>query len=660
MTAQILAPWHKTSYDAFLADRLPRLLAQRVPLAGYHIEPASTYSCRLRILLASPAGELAVDLEVPAPDEQGIFEIEAQRYVVLPLASREQLDQAEVRCVGEQLCEFVEQRLGEAPKDLAWDANLARAWLPIDAWVRAFVLASDRLDDTNWLARYTHLRRLCIPDRKEIFHPSHIGRACPIETPEGTNIGKVVTVALGAEIRGGRVVVVDSRPEAALGIAGSMVPFLEHSDTNRTLMGTNMMRQWLPPAEPEPALVQTGNEPTEVSEFWCGRNLLTAFISWGQDTHEDGIVISTSAAARMDQGGRPLEVGDKISNRHGTKGVITRILPDGQMPHLPDGTPVELIFSWVGLHTRLNFGQQREAVASRIARAQGKPMIVPPFRAPSAADLQSQLLTAGLDSSGMVQLSSGPRNIPLEMPSLAGWIYWGKTYHLAADKIHSTVDRHRANMQSELEYLALRTVGAHELVRETFNTRATTRPGAEELAAKIAAGEPIEQAGPPSPSFAEMVRRLSAAGIQAELADGKVSFRFGLPVAGETLRLARPMPHPWASEQELTEVGLLENLPDSQGLMNLPDTRLLAEANERLRRLQEQKAPPPPPPRCWSGRRRSCESDWTLIWKPCFPSRWTCLVPSPGTRPACRERAIRSGVRITWQEASACSFPAGP
>ncbi len=416
-----------------------------------------------------------------------------------------------------------------------------------------------------------------------MFDPSQVGRVCPIETPEGSNIGRILHVAVGAEIGGGRLIIRDPSPAAALGVGASMVPFLEHSDANRLLMGVNMMRQWLPAQTPEPALIQTGNEPA-VEEVWCGRNLLTAFISWGGDTHEDGVVVSQSAAAKMDQGGRPLEVGDKISNRHGTAGVVSRILLDEEMPHLSDGTPVELIYSFIGLHTRLNFGQQREAVMSRIARAEGTRAIVPPFGAPSSEQILARLQKVGLDPSGMERLLSSRIGRPLDMHSLAGWIYWGKTRHLAADKIHCTVDRQRANMQGELEYLTLRGAGAFELIQETFNTRSASHPDAEALAGRIASGETITQVGLPSPQFADTVRNLKAAGIRAELSDGpepRLSFHFA-PPEPPVLRLAQPVPHPWAEERDLTEIGLLEDRPEGQSLR---------QVNDRLVRLQRQKAP---------------------------------------------------------------------
>ena len=101
-------------------------------------------------------------------------------------------------------------------------------------------------------------------------------------------------------------------------------------------------------------------------------------------------MISESCAARLNFP-YAVEPGDKISNRHGTKGVISRILPDDEMPHLADGTPVELVFSFGALHGRMNFGQIREAVMGRIAQTEGEIAIVPPFQAPNADQLRERL-----------------------------------------------------------------------------------------------------------------------------------------------------------------------------------------------------------------------------------------------------------------------------
>jgi hypothetical protein len=592
MPIDVATPWHKASYDLFLAERLPRLLAECLPLAGYRVEPESAYTCCITITIAA-GGEIAlVYAGFPQPDEQGIFEIDGGRRIVIPLADAEALDQAEVRCAGEQLYAYIAERLGHAPTHLPWDEALARAWLPLDTWARdfltpvegdfsAYVSNTQWLDQTNWLSIHTHLRRLIVRRPQDLFAPGQLGRTCPFEVPEGPNMGRIFTIATGAAIRQQRLVALDDRPAATLGLSASMIPFLEHNDVPRLLMGANMLRQWLPPPNPEPALVQTGAEPG-VPEFWCGRNLLTAFVSWDGDTFEDGIVLSQSGALRLAYP-HALEPGDKLSNRHGTKGVVSRILPDDQMPHLADGTPVELIVSFMSLPSRLNFGQVREAVFSRIARAEGRPAVVPPFQSPSAADLRARLVAAGLPPDGMETLTDRRGGPPLARPSTVGWLYWGKLIHIASSKLQVWTGAHntgRGAGQGQQEYAALRAIGATELIIEQFNTRAASRADADSLAARLAAG-PIEQAGAPAPGFSNLARRLAAAGIRADLGGNQLAFSFAQP-AENALLLARPVAHPWLPERTLAAVGALPELPEYLALV---------EANSRLARLNASHAP---------------------------------------------------------------------
>ncbi len=580
MALNISTPWHKASFDKFLNERLPELLAARLPLAGYQVTETGATTCRVVIALASANGDVEIAYDaLPQPDQSGVFQLDGVLKVVVPIADHERLDSAAIRCVGEQLYDFIAERLGQAPPDLPWDAALARAWLPLDAWIADFMRAvAQPLEATNWLARHTHLRSLLIAECDQVIAPGQLGRVCPFETPEGPHIGRVLRVAVGAEIRDGALVVLDDRPAAGLGLSASLIPFLEHDDPNRLLMGANMLRQWIPQAAPEPALVQTGAEPDAA---WAGRNLLTAYVSWGAGTFEDGLVISESCARRFDTP-YPLRVGDKLSNRHGTKGVVGQILPDAAMPHLPDGTPVELVFNFASLHRRMNFGQVREAVMGRIAYTEGEPATVPPFAAPDEAALRARLAAAGLPESGMETLTLGNGGPALEQPSTVGWVYWGRLIHLAADKLHAYMDGQWGQVQGEMENYTLRDIGAFEAVREALNTRSVRRPDAATLAARVAAG-PVAQAAPPTPLFCDLARRLRVAGIEAELAGEQVALRFA-PSDETALKLARPVPHPWLRERLLTEIGL----PEFPGAADADLSTFYAavvEANERLARM---------------------------------------------------------------------------
>ncbi len=336
MSINYKTPWHKASYERFLGDTLPQLLAERLPLASYQViehDPAE-HTCSVVVELSG--GARTQYTAIPRPDEHGLFYLGGKPYVVVPLASHEELDSAEIKCAGELLYTYIQERLGKVSNGQSWDDEILRAWLPLERWVNECLqVYGQPLDETNWLSRHKHLRSLLIPGRQKVVAPGQVGRVCPFETPEGPNIGLAFTVAVGAEIRDGRLVVIDERPEANLGLSASMLPFLENNDPNRLLMAANMLRQGMPREHPEPAWVQTGNEP-DAPDFWCGHNLLTAFVSWGPGTSEDGILLSESAARKMNDP-FPVEPGDKISNRHGSKGVVSYILPDDQMPHLPDG-----------------------------------------------------------------------------------------------------------------------------------------------------------------------------------------------------------------------------------------------------------------------------------------------------------------------------------
>ncbi|MBT6149790.1 MAG: hypothetical protein HOH74_30405, partial [Gemmatimonadetes bacterium] len=181
--------WHKTSYDHFLHHGLPNLLSARLGINDYRVEAEAEHTCCIHIEVG---GNSSVHVEyptIPTADEEGVFRIDhidagaypaawtpdlpVQRYshphdlVVLPIADRDDLDQARIQCVGDQLCAFAEARLGQLPPEVELDADLVRSLAPLDNWIRAFFThAAQRLNGNNWLDRSSHLRRVVIPDRE--------------------------------------------------------------------------------------------------------------------------------------------------------------------------------------------------------------------------------------------------------------------------------------------------------------------------------------------------------------------------------------------------------------------------------------------------------------------------------------------------------------
>jgi len=581
MKIDISSPWHKRSFDQFIEQRLPKLLASRLPLAGYQVITDGARTCDLKITLSVNSGEVSVScIGIPVPDENGIFEIHGKPWMVVPVASDKDLEIAEIKCGGEQLYDFIDERLGFANGDMSWDKSLAGAWLPLNKWIEAFFSTpgtAQPLDSQNWVSGRCHLRRILLPNEDGLIHQSHFGRTCPFETPEGPMIGRVLSVAVGAEIRDGKLIIKDDSPEAGLGVTSSMIPLLEHNDANRLLMGANMLRQWIVPPDPEPALVQTGNEP-DTPRFWNGRNLLTAFISMGGDTFEDGIVISKSCSEKLNFP-HAAEPGDKLSNRHGTKGTISRILPDHEMPSMADGTPIELVYSFIGCQSRLNFGQIRETVLGRIAMMEGRPFLAPAFHSPGEDEIRQRLSKAGLPESGMEMLTLDGRTLP--RPSNVGWVYWGKTNHLAKDKMLTFLyPNDSCQLHGEMEYHLLRDMGAFENILEYFNTRSIGHKDASLLIDR-AASKIIEQAKAPTPGFLALKKRLDVAGILADFNGECLSFSFSSPT-GPVLRLAQPISHPWMKEQPLAELGVDEESNEYHAIIRV---------NDRLKRMMDNHTP---------------------------------------------------------------------
>jgi len=586
------APWHKESFDEFINSNLPKLLAQRLQLAGYTVQIIDDYTCCIRIVV----GNVEAEYTLLQPDDEGLFFVNGSPFVVVPTASDENLDTAEIKCVGEQIYDYVASHMGEAPEGLPWDEMLVRAWLPLDAWVQQVVTSGiehnadvwatgQMLDTTNGVSELTHLRRIIIKDIDRVIAPGQFGRVCPFEVPEGPNIGHVFSIALGGRIRDRKLEITDDRQEMALGLSASMVPFLEHNDANRQTFGVNMMRQWIVNEGAEPSLVQTGNEP-DAQNIWCGKNLLTAFISHGAETYEDGILVSESCAIKLGA-----EVGDKLSNRHGTKGVISRVLPDNEMPCLSDGTPIDLVYSFLGVHARLNYGQVKEALAGRIAYAEREPMIVPPFFAPDDAELRKRLHKAGLPEDGMEYLLANKNGRRLDRPSTVGFVYWGRTVHTSSSKVHAFIHSEHCQRVGYMEYSELRDMGCFEIINDLSNACSNERLDASVFVKEVETSA-IEPSGPPSPKFAELCQRLSAAGIQTHLVDGNLRFSLGV-TSGEKLKLTHPVRHPWLSGHTMSEVGVLtiHSEYDDQEQCMLSEYDAIVNANTKLERILATGAP---------------------------------------------------------------------
>ncbi len=660
------------------------------------------------------------------------------------------------------------------------------------------------LDQTNPLAELTHKRRLSsmgpgglTRDRAGFevrdVHQSHYGKICPIETPEGPNIGLITSLATYARINhhgfletpyykveNGRLTgviefltadtedqariaeattpvdaanrlipewvsaryegsfiwlkreeiqYIDASPGQLMGISASLVPFLEHDDANRALMGSNMLRQAVPLLKPETPIVATGmesrcaidsgfllfaeddgvvesvtgdsitlfynrikrrvtyplmrfkrsNQGTLIDqrpivrrgqkvrkhqilvdaqgitrgELALGRNLLVAFLPIEGYNFQDAVVVNerivredfftsihieeydtearktkmgrevitrdipnvpeellkaldeegiihTGAVVRSGdilvgkitpqpaaekspeesllwkitgsrlqdykhtskklphgvQGWvignrvfkapedelppdveqlvrvqvavkRKLQTGDKLAGRHGNKGVIAKIMPEEDMPFLPNGVPIDLIFSPLCIPSRMNLGQLFELHLGWAASVLKLYPEVPIFDGATEEEIRTLLTLADLPPDGKITLLDGKTGKPFEEPVAVGVMYIMKLYHLAADKIHarSTGTYTLVTQQplggkaqfggqrfGEMEVWALEAYGASEILQEMLTIKSDDIEGRRKAYKNIVEGRDIPDHRMPE-SFHVLIKELKGLGI---------------------------------------------------------------------------------------------------------------------------------------------------
>ena len=689
---------------------------------------------------------------------------------------------------------------------------------PIVATIKEFFGSSQLsqfMEQVNPLAELTHKRRLnalgpggLSRDRAGFevrdVHYTHYGRMCPIETPEGPNIGLIVSLAnytrvnsygfletpyrkvvdgrvtrdieylsaideekyfiaqAGAPIdddgqfketlvpvrRGGDYITrepdsiqyMDVSPKQIISVSASLIPFLEHDDANRALMGSNMQRQAVPLVIPEPPRVGTGMEEktaydsgvlvlakragavdyvssqrvevrpdgaadgeldsyemvkyqrtnqdtcflqkpvcrvgdrveagqvladgpsTYAGELALGRNVIVAFMPWNGYNYEDAILISSrvvkedvftsihikefsvevretklgpekitrdipntaeDAFEHLDAEGivrigakvksgsilvgkvtpksetdstpefkllnsifgekakevrdtslriqhgvegtvidvqrmrrsagdelspgveevvkvlvaskRKLQEGDKMAGRHGNKGVISRVLPEEDMPFMADGTCVDVVLNPLGVPSRMNLGQIMETQLGWAGLRLDEWYATPVFQSASNEMIVAKLNEAELPASSKIALYDGLTGEPFENPVTCGVIYMMKLSHLVDDKMHSRSTgpyslvtqqplggkaQNGGQRLGEMEVWALEAYGASNTLRELLTVKSDDMNGRAKVYESIVKGEPFESGGIPE-SFNVLVQELRGLALDITIFDGK-------------------------------------------------------------------------------------------------------------------------------------------
>ncbi len=228
---------------------------------------------------------------------------------------------------------------------------------------------------------------------------------------------------------------------------------------------------------------------------------------------------------------RKISVGDKMSGRHGNKGVISRILPEEDMPFLPDGTPVDIVLNPMGLPSRMNLGQVLEVHLGMAARALGWKVETPVFDGAKDYEIQELLEKAGLSKDGKTVLYDGRTGDAFDHPVTVGVMYMLKLHHLVDDKIHarSTGPYSLVTQQplggkaqfggqrfGEMEVWALEAYGAAYTLQEMITTKSDDVVGRVKTYEAIVKGENIPKPGVPE-GFKVLIKELQSLGLDLKL-----------------------------------------------------------------------------------------------------------------------------------------------
>jgi DNA-directed RNA polymerase subunit beta len=228
---------------------------------------------------------------------------------------------------------------------------------------------------------------------------------------------------------------------------------------------------------------------------------------------------------------RKLSVGDKMAGRHGNKGVIARILPDEDMPYLPDGTPVEIVLNPLGVPSRMNVGQILETHLGWAAKALGLHYATPVFDGATEREIKKALTDAKLPTSGKTTLYDGMTGTAFEQPVTVGYIYMLKLSHLVDDKIHArSIGPYSLITQQplggkaqfggqrfgEMEVWALEAYGAAYILQELLTAKSDDVYGRAKIYEAIVKGEAAIEPGVPE-SFNVLIRELQSLCLDVEL-----------------------------------------------------------------------------------------------------------------------------------------------
>ncbi|MBI5409105.1 MAG: DNA-directed RNA polymerase subunit beta [Nitrospirae bacterium] len=237
---------------------------------------------------------------------------------------------------------------------------------------------------------------------------------------------------------------------------------------------------------------------------------------------------------------RKIQVGDKMAGRHGNKGVISIVVPEEDMPYLPDGSPVDVILNPLGVPSRMNVGQVLETHLGWAAKTLNTYVATPVFEGASEREIKELLKKAGLPESGQVTLYDGKTGQPFQKPITVGYMYIMKLHHLVEDKIHarsigpySLVTQQPLGGKAqfggqrlgEMEVWALEAYGAAYTLQEFLTVKSDDVAGRARVYEAIVKGDVNLEPGVPE-SFHVLIKELQSLGLDIDLSEEKIPEKF--------------------------------------------------------------------------------------------------------------------------------------
>ena len=228
---------------------------------------------------------------------------------------------------------------------------------------------------------------------------------------------------------------------------------------------------------------------------------------------------------------RKIQVGDKMSGRHGNKGVISLVLPEEDMPYLPDGTPVDVMLNPLGVPSRMNIGQILEVHLGMAGKKLGVHYATPVFDGANLDDIHAEMREAGMSEDGKVTLYNGRTGEPFEHKINVGVMYMVKLHHMVDDKLHARATgpyslvtqqplggkaQFGGQRFGEMEVWALYAYGAAHVLQEILTIKSDDVIGRVKVYEALVKGKTVNQAGVPE-SFRVLIKEFQALGLNVQI-----------------------------------------------------------------------------------------------------------------------------------------------